>query len=179
MKTNNEEIKQKIEHLREQLHKWNYEYYVLNQPTVDDYTFDQTLKELEKLEFEHPEFADPNSPTVRVGGQASDKFTKHLHHEPMLSLENSYNLNDITSFVQNIIKQTKQTELDFICEPKIDGLSISCVYQNGKLQYALTRGDGKEGEDVTANVKTINSIPLTIPCISICLADNKPFKPSP
>ena len=80
MKTNNEEIKQKIDDLRKQLHKWNYEYYVLNQPSVDDYTFDQKLKELEKLELEHPEFADPNSPTVRVGGQTSDKFIKHLHH---------------------------------------------------------------------------------------------------
>ena len=177
MKTKNEEIKQKIDDLREQLHKWNYEYYVLNQPTVDDYTFDQKLKELEKLEFEHPEFADPNSPTVRVGGQASDKFIKHLHHEPMLSLENSYNLNDITSFVQNIIKQTKETELDFICEPKIDGLSISCVYQDGKLQYALTRGDGKEGEDVTANVKTINTIPLTIPYLQNFEARGEVYMP--
>ena len=157
------EIKKYIEQLRNKLHQWNYEYYVLNQPSIDDYTFDKNLKELKALEEKYPEFYDPNSPTLRVGGEASEKFTKRPHKEAMLSLENSYNLNDIQSFYSNIVKQTKKEDLEFVCEPKIDGLSISCIYQNGIFQYGLTRGDGLYGEDVSNNIRTINKIPLKIP----------------
>ncbi|MBR4486369.1 hypothetical protein IKS57_03285 [bacterium] len=157
------EVKNHIEKLRNDLHQWNYEYYVLNKPSVDDYTFDKTLNELKELEEKYKEFYDPNSPTLRVGGEVSEKFTKRIHKEAMLSLENSYNLNDIQSFYANIVKQTKKEDLEFVCEPKIDGLSISCIYQNGIFQYGVTRGDGEYGEDVSNNIRTINAIPLKIP----------------
>ncbi len=151
-----------VKQLRDDLHRWNYEYYVLNHPSVDDYTFDCKLKELQAIEEAYPNYYDPNSPTCRVGGEVSEKFTRRSHKEAMLSLENSYNISDIQAFYNNIVKQTKQTDLEFVCEPKIDGLSISCVYADGNFQYGLTRGDGQNGEDVSNNIKTINNIPLVI-----------------
>lgn len=155
-------IKKEIENLRNKLHQWEYEYYVLNNPSVDDLTYDNNLNKLINLETKYPQYYDPNSPTARVGGEVSEKFVKRKHNESMLSLNNSYNVQDIKTFYNNIVKQTKQTDLEFVCEPKIDGLSISCIYENGNFQYGLTRGDGQYGEDVSNNIKTISNIPLKI-----------------
>lgn len=156
-----ENIQKRIEDLRKQLDEHNYNYYVLSQPTISDFEFDMLLKELEKLETENPEFFDPNSPTQRVGSDLIKEFKKVRHTYPMLSLSNSYSVEEMRDFDQKIKKLTDQT-FEYVCELKYDGASISLQYKNGVLQRAVTRGDGEFGEDVTANVKTIRSIPLKL-----------------
>lgn len=154
-------MKDKIESLRKELHQHNYNYYVLANPTISDYEFDMKLKELQKLENEHPEFYDPNSPTVRVGSDSSNNFEKSTHKYPMLSLENTYSLQEIKDFNSRIFNVIGEN-VEYVGELKFDGTSISLTYEHGKLIKAVTRGNGVEGDDVTENVKTIKSIPLTL-----------------
>lgn len=156
-----EDIQKRITELRGQLDEHNHSYYVLSQPTISDFDFDMLLKELEKLEKENPEFSDPNSPTQRVGSDLNKEFDQVRHTYPMLSLSNSYSEEELRDFDQKIRKMTDQ-QFEYVCELKYDGTSISLQYKNGVLQRAITRGDGTIGDDVTANVKTIRSIPLKL-----------------
>lgn len=151
----------KIEHLRKELEEHNYNYYVLNQPTISDFDFDMKLKELEKLEKEFPEFADTNSPTQRVGSDSSSDFEQVEHKYAMLSLSNAYSEEEITDF-DTRIRKIIDTDYEYVCELKFDGSSISLTYENGRLVRAATRGDGVKGDDVTKNVRTIKTIPLKL-----------------
>jgi len=150
---------QQIESLREELHRHNHNYYVLNTPSISDYEFDMKLKELQALETEHPEFSDSLSPTQRVGSDINTAFQQVEHQYPMLSLENTYSEGEVQDFY-NRIEKLLHEKVELVCELKYDGTSISLIYEQGKLLRAVTRGDGKQGDDVTANVKTIRSIPL-------------------
>lgn len=141
-----------------ELNQHTYNYYVLAMPTIGDYEFDKKLEELAKLEKEYPEFADPNSPTQKVGGDITKTFNTVRHKWPMLSLGNTYNEQDLREFDERVRKAIGD-DFEYVCELKFDGLSMSITYENGKLQRAVTRGDGTQGDDVTSNVKTIHSIP--------------------
>ena len=158
---NKDKIKQHIEVLRKELEEHNYKYYVLSQPVISDYDFDHKLKELENLEGEYPEFSDPNSPTQRVGSDINQEFIQVKHLYPMLSLSNSYSEQELIDFDQRIKKMIIEP-YEYVCELKFDGTSISITYENGQLKRAVTRGDGEKGDDVTANARTIRSIPLRI-----------------
>jgi DNA ligase (NAD+) len=151
----------KIEQLRKELNEHNYNYYVLNQPTISDFDFDMKLKDLEKLEKDFPRFADPNSPTQRVGSDSSSDFEQVEHKNAMLSLSNAYSEEEITEF-DTRIKKLINTDFEYVCELKFDGSSISLTYEKGRLIRAVTRGDGTKGDDVTKNVRTIKSIPLQL-----------------
>jgi DNA ligase (NAD+) len=156
------EVKNKIEALRHELHQHNYNYYVLSQPTISDFEFDQKLKELQDLELQYPELYDPSSPTQRVGSDISKEFKQVKHKYPMLSLGNTYSEGEVADFYQRARKFINADEIELVCELKYDGTSISLTYENGELVQAITRGDGEKGDDVTANVKTIRSIPLKL-----------------
>jgi DNA ligase (NAD+) len=156
------ELQQKIENLRDELRKHNYNYYVLDQPTISDYEFDIKLKELQELEKKHPEFFDATSPTQRVGGEISKTFQTVVHTHRMYSLDNSYSKEDIVDWENRIQRILGDVELSYTCELKYDGASINLYYKHGKLEKAVTRGDGFQGDNVTANVKTIKSIPLVL-----------------
>jgi DNA ligase (NAD+) len=158
---NKEEALHRVEFLRKELDRHNHLYYVLSNPVISDYEFDIMLKELEKLEKEHPELWDPASPTQRVGSDRNEEFVQVKHRFPMLSLANIYSTGELTEFDHRIRKEL-ETEFQYVCELKFDGASISLSYTNGLLERAVTRGDGETGDDVTANVKTIASIPLRI-----------------
>ncbi|PKQ63878.1 DNA ligase (NAD(+)) LigA [Labilibaculum filiforme] len=151
----------RIEELREQLHTYNHNYYVLSQPSISDYDFDMLLNELIALEKQYPEFTDTNSPTQRVGSDINLEFNQVEHKYPMLSLGNTYSEEEIRDF-ENRIKKLIDGDVEYVCEMKYDGTSISLTYKNGKLVQAVTRGDGVRGDDVTANVKTIRSVPLQL-----------------
>ncbi len=157
----NENILKRIVELRSILEDHNHRYYVLSQPVISDQEFDMLQKELEKLEAENPEFFDPNSPTQRVGSDLNKEFEQVRHQFAMLSLSNSYSEEELRDFDQKIRKQTDQT-FEYVCELKYDGTSISLRYKNGMLDKAITRGDGTFGDDVTANVRTIRTIPLKL-----------------
>ncbi|MFT7157771.1 MAG: DNA ligase (NAD+) [Parvicella sp.] len=152
---------EKIAQLTEKLNRWNHEYYVLNESTVSDYDFDMALEELQKLEEEFPMLAMDNSPTKRVGGDITKKFKSVQHKYPMLSLSNSYSEEEIQEFADRIYSSIGD-DIEFVCELKYDGVAISLTYEDGKLVQAVTRGDGSQGEEVTANVKTIKTIPLQL-----------------
>lgn len=154
-------VKQRIEELRSKLDHYNYQYYVKAQPEITDFEFDQLLKELEALENEFPEFEDPHSPTKRVGSDLTTEFQQVTHKYQMLSLMNTYNEGELRDFDNRIRKETN-LEAEYVCELKFDGVSISLIYENGLLKNAVTRGDGDQGDDVTANVKTIRSIPMKL-----------------
>ena len=155
-------VLEKIQRLREQLNLHNYNYYVLDKPIISDFEFDGLLKELQELEAVHPEFFDPNSPTVRVGGAVTKNFETVPHDYRMYSLDNSYSKEDIEDWEKRVQKLLGTDAIEFTCELKYDGASISITYENGVLARALTRGDGFQGDDVTTNVKTIRSVPLTL-----------------
>ncbi|GAB2776175.1 NAD-dependent DNA ligase LigA [Salinimicrobium soli] len=152
---------EKIRSLREELHHHNHLYYVLDKPEITDYEFDQKLKELEKLEKEHPEFYDENSPTLRVGGAVTKNFATMVHEHRMYSLDNSYSKEDLENWEKRIRKQV-DGEVNYTCELKYDGASISLTYEKGEFKQAVTRGDGFKGDDVTNNVRTIRSVPLKL-----------------
>lgn len=154
--------KEQIEALRAELHQHNYNYYVLNQPTISDFEFDQKMHELEDLETFHPDCFDPNSPTQRVGSDLNQQFSQVAHKYPMLSLANTYNEDDVAEFYRRVKDGLEGEEFEICCEMKYDGLSISLTYVDGKLTQAVTRGDGVHGDDVTANVRCIHSIPLQL-----------------
>ncbi|MDC8106976.1 NAD-dependent DNA ligase LigA [Chryseobacterium sp. PTM-20240506] len=156
-----ENIQQKIEQLRKELHQHNENYYLLDEPTISDFEFDQLLKELQDLEAKHPEFYDANSPSVRVGGGITKVFPTIQHQFRMYSLDNSYDFDDLEDWEKRIIK-TITGPVEFVAELKYDGASISILYENGKLIQGVTRGDGFQGDEITANVRTISDIPLTL-----------------
>ncbi|MCG8698756.1 MAG: NAD-dependent DNA ligase LigA [Bacteroidales bacterium] len=157
----NQHIEERINTLRTKLNQYNYEYYVLSNPTISDFEFDTLLKELQQLENEHPEFQDPNSPTQRVGNDINQTFEQQNHEYPMLSLDNTYSLEEVKEFATRVSKSTDEP-IDYVCELKYDGVSISLTYDNGELTSAITRGDGEKGDVVTQNIKTIRSIPLKL-----------------
>ena len=157
-----EHILQRIEELREELHQHNYNYYVLDEPTISDFEFDAKLKELQELEAAHPEFYDPHSPTLRVGGEITKNFPTIQHQFRMYSLDNSYDFNDLQDWHNRISKILETEDIEFVAELKYDGASISILFENGKLSQAVTRGDGFQGDEITANVKTIKDIPLQL-----------------
>ena len=157
----NENIGNRIAELRSVLEEHNHRYYILSQPVINDLEFDMLLKELEKLETENPDFFDPNSPSQRVGSDLNKEFKQVRHQYSMLSLSNSYSEEELRDFDQKIRKQTHQA-FEYVCELKYDGTSVSLQYKNGMLDRAITRGDGTFGDDVTANVRTIRSIPLKL-----------------
>ncbi|WP_293885636.1 MULTISPECIES: NAD-dependent DNA ligase LigA [unclassified Sphingobacterium] len=155
------DIEKKIKDLTAELNQYNYQYYVLANSVISDYDFDLKLKELEALEAQYPAFADPNSPTQRVGGDITARFQTERHRWPMLSLGNTYSQEELLDFDQRIRKIIGD-QFEYVCELKFDGLSISLTYENGKLSKAVTRGDGTQGDVVTNNVKTIRSIPIKL-----------------
>ena len=152
---------ERIDQLREELHVHNYNYYVLNAPVISDLEFDKLMRELQDLEALHPEYYNPNSPSVRVGSDLNKNFTQVEHKYPMLSLGNTYSQAEVTEFYERVSKSLNE-EFELCCEMKYDGTSISLTYEDGKLVRAVTRGDGVRGDDVTDNVKTIRSIPLVL-----------------
>ena len=156
-----EEVKKRIVKLRQDIEQHNDNYYKLNQPTISDFEFDLLMGDLQALESKFPQFADPNSPTQRVGSDITKEFQQVVHQYPMLSLANSYSAAEVAEFVQRVEKFSGDTP-DYVCELKLDGTSISLTYRDGELQRAVTRGDGVQGDDVTANVRTIRSIPLKL-----------------
>lgn len=155
--------KEEILNLREELHRHNYNYYVLNAPVISDQDFDMKMHRLQDLEALHPELADPNSPTQRVGSDLSNDFQTVVHKRPMLSLANTYNRQEVAEFYQRVSEGLHGEPFEICCELKFDGLSISLHYEQGRLVRAVTRGDGVQGDDVTQNVRTIRSVPLALP----------------
>ena len=155
------DVLKKIEGLRKELHHHNYLYYIENKQEISDFDFDQKLNELQKLESENPEFFDASSPTQRVGSDLSNNFEQVKHAYPMLSLSNTYSEGEVRDFHQRVRKVVGE-DVEYVCELKFDGSSISLTYQNGVLVRALTRGDGEKGDDITTNAKTIRSIPLKL-----------------
>ncbi len=156
-----EQARQRIAQLTAELHEHNHQYYVLSSPTISDYDFDVMLQELQQLEEEFPELASDHSPTKRVGGDITNKFEKVVHQRPMLSLSNTYSVEEVMEW-ENRIKKTLEGAVEYTCELKYDGVAIGVTYRNGKFVQALTRGDGVVGENISANVKTIRSIPLQL-----------------
>ena len=153
-------VRERIEELRRQLELHNYKYYVENAPEISDFEFDTLMRELQDLERAHPEYADPNSPSVRVGSDLCAEFATVRHRYPMLSLGNTYSLDELHEFLARIEREAGPT--DYVCELKFDGTAISLTYEHGALLRAVTRGDGTQGDDVTANVRTVRSVPLRL-----------------
>ncbi len=156
------ELEEKINHLRDEIHNHNHEYYILDKPSISDYDFDQKLKELINLELLHPEFFDPNSPTQRIGGGLTKLFETKSHKFPMYSLENTYSKEEIKKWAARLEKSLTSDSLSYACELKYDGASVNLTYRNGKFISGVTRGDGNQGDDITLNLKTIPSIPLIL-----------------
>lgn len=156
-----DDIFKEITELREKLHRYNYEYYVLSEPTISDFDFDKMMHKLTELEEKHPEYFDPNSPTVRVGSDINKNFNQVKHRYPMLSLQNTYSEGEVADFF-NRVSRSLNEDFDIVCELKYDGTSIALIYENGRLKQAITRGDGVQGDDVTDNVRTIRTIPLVL-----------------
>ncbi|MBI4970330.1 MAG: NAD-dependent DNA ligase LigA [Candidatus Omnitrophica bacterium] len=152
-----------IQVLREKIESHNYKYYVENKPVISDYEFDQMMKKLIQLETAHPQFRDPNSPSQRVGGAPLKQFKTVTHKIPMMSIDNTYSAEEVREFDERSKKNLGRNEVHYVIEEKIDGVSIALVYENGRLVLGSTRGDGKSGDDVTENVKTVRAIPLVIP----------------
>lgn len=155
-------IKEKIEALRRELREHNHKYYVLTSPTISDYEFDMKLKELQALEEQYPEFMDATSPTMRVGGTVTKNFETVVHEHRMYSLDNSYSKEELLDWEKRVLRILGDSAVNFTCELKYDGASISLTYENGELVRGVTRGDGFQGDDVTANIRTIKSVPLRL-----------------
>ncbi|MBA57428.1 MAG: DNA ligase (NAD(+)) LigA [Pseudomonadales bacterium] len=156
-------VEQEIEQLREQLRDHNYKYYVLDEPSIPDVEYDRLFHQLKKLEAEHPELITSDSPTQRVGDKPLDAFQQVQHRIPMLSLDNVFNEDELIAFDRRVRERLHQEEeVEYVCEPKLDGLAVSLLYENGILMQAATRGDGQTGEDITQNIRTIDSIPLRL-----------------
>src|SRR6204780_4325671 len=155
-------IEKKIEALREKIRYHEYRYYVLDAPEVSDAEFDVLMNELKRIEAEHPKLITPESPTQRVGGKPREGFVKAKHSSPMLSLDNAYSEEELRDWERRVHELSGRTDLEYMCELKLDGMSLALVYSNGHLERGITRGDGTVGEDVTANVRTVRSVPLTV-----------------
>ncbi len=156
-------IEKKIEVLREKIRHHEYRYYVLDDPEISDAEFDALMNELKRIEAEHPELITPDSPTQRVGGKPREGFVKAKHSSPMLSLDNAYSEEELRDWERRVHELSGRSDLEYMCELKLDGMSLALVYRDGRLVRGITRGDGSVGEDVTANVRTVRSIPLSIP----------------
>jgi DNA ligase (NAD+) len=157
------DVEKKIESLREKIRHHEYLYYVLDHPEISDAEFDQLMQQLKNLEAEHPGLVTPDSPTQRVGGKPREGFVKVPHSSPMLSLDNTYNEEELRAWERRVHELSGRTEVDYVCELKLDGMSLALIYEDGKLVRGITRGDGSIGEDVTLNVRTVRSVPLSIP----------------
>src|ERR1700735_3394066 len=153
----------KIESLRERIRHHEYLYYVLDQPEISDADFDKLMRQLKDLEAEHPNLVTADSPTQRVGGKPREGFVKVRHSSPMLSLNNTYNEEELRDWERRAHELSGRKDVDYVCELKLDGMSLALLYEDGKLVRGITRGDGTTGEDVTLNVRTVRSIPLSIP----------------
>jgi DNA ligase (NAD+) len=153
----------KIEALREKIRHHEYRYFVLDDPEISDYDFDKLSEQLKKFEAEHPDLITPDSPTQRVGGKPREGVVKVAHSSPMLSLDNTYNEEELRDWERRVHELSGRKEVDYVCELKLDGMSLALVYEDGKLVRGVTRGDGSVGEDVTLNVRTVRSVPLSIP----------------
>ncbi len=156
-------IERKIESLRDKIRHHEYRYYVLDDPEISDAEFDKLVNELKKLEAEHPELITPDSPTQRVGGKPREGFVKARHSSLMLSLDNAYSEEELRDWERRVHELSGRTDVEYMCELKLDGMSLALRYNGGQLERGITRGDGNEGEDVTTNVRTVRSIPLSIP----------------
>jgi DNA ligase (NAD+) len=156
-------IEKKIDALREKIRHHEYRYYVLDDPEISDAAFDVLMNELKRMEAEHPKLVTPDSPTQRVGGKPREGFTKAKHSSPMLSLDNAYSEDELRDWERRVHERSGRTDLEYMCELKLDGMSLALVYRDGRLERGITRGDGSVGEDVTLNVRTVRSIPLSIP----------------
>src|SRR6202521_1869781 len=152
----------KIESLRERIQHHEYLYYVLDQPEISDADFDKLMRELKDLEAERPELIAADSPSQRVGGKPREGFVKVPHSSPMLSLENTYSEEELRDWERRVHQLSGQSDVDYVCELKLDGMSLALIYEDGKLVRGITRGDGTIGEDVTLNVRTVRSVPLSI-----------------
>ena len=157
------DLEKKIESLREKIRHHESLYYVLDQPEISDAEFDKLMRQLKDLEAEHPELITPDSPTQRVGGKPREGFVKVAHSSPMLSLDNTYNEDELRDWERRVHELSGRSDVDYVCELKLDGMSLALIYEDGKLVRGVTRGDGSVGEDVTLNVRTVRSIPLVIP----------------
>src|SRR6202453_2337158 len=162
MASQSKDIPKKIEALREKIRHHEYLYYVLDQPEIDDADFDKLMRQLKDLEQEHPELLEADSPTQRVGGKPREGFVKVPHSSPMLSLDNTYNEEELRDWERRVHELSGRKDVDYVCELKLDGMSLALIYEDGKLVRGITRGDGSVGEDVTLNVRTVRSIPLSI-----------------
>ena len=162
MKKDLSSLKEHIEELRKQIREHEHHYYVLDQPIISDYEFDQLMRELKTLEVQHPELITPDSPTQRVGGEPAKEFPTYTFSRPMLSLENAYSEEELQDWGRRVLERTGTESVDYVTELKIDGLSVALIYENGLLDKAVTRGDGRTGEVVTGNVRTIHSVPLRL-----------------
>ncbi len=156
------DLSQRIESLREKIRHHEHLYYVLDSPSISDAEFDQLMIELKQLEAEHPELVTPDSPTQRVGGKPREGFVKVPHSSPMLSLDNTYNEEELRGWERRVHELSGRKDIDYVCELKLDGMSLALRYEDGFLVRGITRGDGTTGEDVTLNVRTARSIPLSI-----------------
>ncbi|MGA7220134.1 MAG: NAD-dependent DNA ligase LigA, partial [Candidatus Sulfotelmatobacter sp.] len=163
MAATEKDAKKKIEALREQIRHHEYLYYVLDQPEIGDAEFDRLMKQLKDLEAEHSVLITADSPTQRVGGKPREGFVKVPHSSPMLSLDNTYNEEELRAWERRVHQISGRSEVDYVCELKLDGMSLALIYEVGKLVRGITRGDGSVGEDVTLNIRTVRSIPLSIP----------------
>jgi len=158
----NQDVEKKIEALREKVRRHEYLYYVLDQPEISDAEFDKLMRRLKDLEAEHPELITADSPTQRVGGKPREGFVKVPHSSPMLSLDNTYNEDELRDWERRVHELSGRKDVDYVCELKLDGMSLALIYKDGKLVRGITRGDGSVGEDVTLNVRTVRSVPLSI-----------------
>jgi DNA ligase (NAD+) len=156
------DVQQRVETLRHQIERWNYEYYVLDQPSVSDAEWDEAMRELRALEEAHPELITPESPTQRVGAGPQAAFGKVEHPVPMLSLSNVFSEEDLRAWAQRAARFAGGAPLSFVTEPKIDGLAVALTYDNGRFDHGATRGDGFVGEDISANLRTVKTMPLRL-----------------
>src|ERR1700739_1877442 len=156
------DLEKKIESLREKIRHHEYLYYVLDQPDISDAEFDKLMRQLKDVEAQHPELITADSPTQRVGGKPREGFVKVAHSSPMLSLDNTYNEDELRAWERRVHELTGRKDVDYVCEMKLDGMSLALIYEDGKMGRGITRGDGSVGEDVTLNVRTVRSVPLSI-----------------
>src|ERR1700752_5427312 len=156
------EVEKKIEALREKIRHHEYQYFVLDTPEISDQEFDSLMQQLKDLEEEHPDLITPDSPTRRVGGKPREGFVKVRHSSPMLSLDNTYSEEELRGWERRVHELTGRKDVDYVCELKLDGMSLALVYEDAQLVRGVTRGDGSVGVDVTLNVRTVRSIPLSI-----------------
>src|SRR5215813_4681418 len=158
----NNDIEKKVDALRDKIRYHEHRYYVLDDPEISDAEFDKLMEQLKRFEAHHPELITPDSPAQRVGGKAREGFVKVAHSSPMLSLDNTYNEEELRSWERRVHELTGRKDVEYVCELKLDGMSLALRYEDGQLVRGITRGDGTTGEDVTLNVRTVRSIPLSI-----------------